>query len=372
MANEGQQQEYDSTLKGLFVMYAAYILPLLINGVQFIEALDVEQLPPARRVDRVFKVWYRGEIHILHLEFETSSNANEIMARLLVYHALLHQKYHLPVLSVIIYPFPTSVAVSPFVEKSESGEILIFHFQTLPLWELHVEAFVKNHAIWLYPLLPSMQGLTDELLLQVMQEMVEYYQERNEEVSQQFLWMSILLRRSETIPLEEKLRMEKDLMMYDPLFEQDPWVQSKVAEAEARGEARGKAETEARVKALKAEIETLMQKLQEQLKVEVQARAEAEARARAEAEARARAEAEARARAEAEARARAEAEAEGIEALQKTVIVLVESRFPDLTSFAREKVVQIKNPIKLNSLLTQVAIAPDEATTRFVIRSFAI
>jgi phage host-nuclease inhibitor protein Gam len=249
---------------------------------------------------------------------------------------------------VIIYPFPTSVAVSPFVEKNESGEILIFHFQTLPLWELHVEAFVKNHAIWLYPLLPTMQGLTDELLLQVMQEMVEYYQERNEEASQQFLWMSILLRRSETIPLEEKLRMEKELEMYDPLFEQDPWVQNKMAEAEARGEAR--------VKELKAEIETLIQELQEQLKVEIQARAEAEARTRA----------------EAEARTRAEAEAEGIESLQKTVIVLVESRFPDLTSFAREKVVHIKNPIKLNSLLTQVAIAPDEATTRFVIRSFAI
>ncbi len=159
MANEGHQQEYDSTLKGLFVMYAAFILPLLIEGVQFIEALDVEQLPPARRVDRVFKVWYHSEIHILHLEFETSSNANEIMARLLVYHALLHQKYHLPVLSVIIYPFPTSVAISPFVEKSESGEILIFHFHTLPLWELHVEAFVNSHAIWLYPLLPTMQGL---------------------------------------------------------------------------------------------------------------------------------------------------------------------------------------------------------------------
>ncbi len=121
--------------------------------------------------------------------------------------------------------------------------------------------------------------------------------------------------------------MEKDLMMYDPLFEQDPWVQSKVAEAEARGEARAKAETEARIKALKVEIE---------------------------------------------ARAEAEVEAEEIETLQKTVIVLVESRFPGLTSFAREKVVQIKNLIKLNSLLTQVAMAPDEATTRFVITSFTV
>jgi hypothetical protein len=346
MANEGQQQEYDSTLKGLFVAYAAFILPLLIEGVQFIEALDVEQLPPARRVDRVFKVWYRGEIHILHLEFETSSNANEIMARLLVYHALLHQKYHLPVLSVIIYPFPTSVAISPFVEKSKSGEILIFHFHTLPLWELHVEAFVENHAIWLYPLLPTMQGLTDELLLQVMQEMVEYHQERNEEVSQQFLWMSILLRRSETIPLEEKLRMEKDLMMYDPLFEQDPWVQSKVAEAEARGEARGKAEAEEREK-----------KLQAQLKTELEARA--------------RVEAEVHIRKEAEARERAETEAKEADALQKAVVVLVETRFPRLVSLARENVVLIKNPIELSSMVKQVALAPDEATTRFVITAFA-
>jgi hypothetical protein len=247
---------------------------------------------------------------------------------------------------MIIYPFPTSVAISPFVEKSESGEILIFHFHTLPLWELHVEDFVKNHAVWLYPLLPTMQGLTDELLLQVMQEMVEYHQERNEEVSQQFLWMSILLRRSETIPEEEKLRMEKELEMYDPLFEQDPWVQRKVAEAETRGEARGKAEAEARESKLQAEL-------------------------KAELEARARVEAEVRIRKEAEARERAETEAKEAEALQKTVVVLVESRYPRLASLARENVVLIKNPIELSSMVKQVALAPDETTTRFVITSFA-
>ncbi len=100
MAEEGRHQRFDSTLKGLFETYAAFILPLLVKGVSFVEALDIELLLPPLRVDRVYKVFYRERLHILHLEFEASNNDEETLARLLVYHALIYRKYHLPVLTV--------------------------------------------------------------------------------------------------------------------------------------------------------------------------------------------------------------------------------------------------------------------------------
>ncbi|HVB61411.1 MAG TPA: hypothetical protein VNE61_09490, partial [Ktedonobacteraceae bacterium] len=157
MPDDGQHQAYDHALKGLFEAFALFLLPLLFEGVTLIESLDVERLVPPKRVDRVFKVWYRGKMHLLHLEFETSNNDKEMMARLLTYHALLHQEYLLPVITVIIYPFPVTMARSPYREQSGDEDIVVFYYRTLPLWKLKAEAYVKAHAIWMYALLPVMQ-----------------------------------------------------------------------------------------------------------------------------------------------------------------------------------------------------------------------
>ena len=46
------------------------ILPVLLPGAVYEKTLNVETIRSPTRADKVFKVLYSGEEHILHLEFE--------------------------------------------------------------------------------------------------------------------------------------------------------------------------------------------------------------------------------------------------------------------------------------------------------------
>jgi hypothetical protein len=119
------------------------ILPLLLSNAIYKETLDVERIKPTMRVDRVYKIMYRGRDHILHLEFESGAD-NDMASRLLVYHAILYQDYHLPVISIIVYPFRVTMATPPFREMSGDEEILEFNFGVLPLFKLMPSATFVN------------------------------------------------------------------------------------------------------------------------------------------------------------------------------------------------------------------------------------
>src|SRR5947199_9938307 len=67
-------------------------------------------------------------------------------------------------------------------------------------------------------------------------------------VARQFVWMGIMVRRSDTIAREGKARIQKELRMYDKLWDEDPEIQRIKAEAEARGEAKGEARGKAEAK----------------------------------------------------------------------------------------------------------------------------
>lgn len=131
------------------------MLNYFLAGIIYLATLDIEVMRTILRVDRVYKVLYKGIEHILHLEFETGSDP-EMEVRLLDYHAYLHRKYHLPVISIIVYPFETKMAQSPWNEMSGEDIILTFHFQVFPLWKLSAAQFVREHAVVMYPLLPIM------------------------------------------------------------------------------------------------------------------------------------------------------------------------------------------------------------------------
>ncbi|HCJ32798.1 MAG TPA: hypothetical protein DHV65_00640 [Ktedonobacter sp.] len=189
---------------------------------------------------------------------------------------------------------------------------MTFHFQVLPLWTLHAEQYVRDHAVSIYALLPTMQGVTDDLLLQAMKELTEYYQDNEIMVARQFVWMGIMVRRSDTITREDKARIQKELRMYDKLWDEDPEIQRIKAEAEAKGEARGEAKGEARGKA--------------------------------------------------EAK---------VEASQEMIVGIVEARFPELVDLAQERVEKIRQLEVLNLLAKQIVLAPDEATARWTLGTFA-
>src|ERR1700692_1712185 len=107
-----QPQIFDATMKGLIEQQAPQMLPYLVEGVTYQETLNIEIIRPTMRADRVYRINYQQQPHILNLEFQTSDDAN-LPARLLVYWSVLYQDYSLPVISVIIYPFSTTVARPP-------------------------------------------------------------------------------------------------------------------------------------------------------------------------------------------------------------------------------------------------------------------
>lgn len=103
--------------------------------------------------------------------------------------------------------------------------------------------YVERGAVPVYGLLPTMQGIRDELLLQAIDEMVQYYGDDEAHLRDEFFCFRVLLGRAQRLPEAEMLRVERRIRMFDPLLEDDPWVKEKVAESRARGIAEGKVES---------------------------------------------------------------------------------------------------------------------------------
>lgn len=172
MATDTRQQPYDNLLKRLLEHQPLAIIPFLLpdGDITIVEELNIEVLLPPRRTDRVYKALYRREVHILHVEVETSTNHN-MDKRLLVYHALLLEKYNLPIISIIIYPFKTVPVAPPLKESDADGEILSFRYQTLSLWHMDARVYIERRATPIYGLLPVMEGTNSDLLLNAIDEM---------------------------------------------------------------------------------------------------------------------------------------------------------------------------------------------------------
>ncbi len=217
-------QVYDSSLKEWIFHQAPAILPLLLPGASYEQTLTVEQIRPTVRMDKVFKMIYHEEEHILHLEFETGYD-NQLPSRLLVYNAGLYRDHDLPVITIVMYPFKVTMAVPPLCIKSGKDTILTFQFKTLPLFTLDAEDFVREHHTAMYPLLPTMQNVHSNLVAQAMQELAELYRDDEVTLAQQFIWMELLLERTGTVSDLEKEQIKERLDMFDELWEKSPTVQ---------------------------------------------------------------------------------------------------------------------------------------------------
>lgn len=179
-------QPYDTTLKTWVKENPSEILPVIVPGAIFQEALDIEAIKPTMRADRVFKVLYRGTLHILDIEFETGTDTR-MPERLLAYNAILHLEYDLPVVSMIVYPFRTTIAESPKSVMSGDEELIAFRFRTLPLFKLEAEHYIQEHITCMYPLLPAMRGANADIIAQAMTELASLYREDEVSLSQQFI-----------------------------------------------------------------------------------------------------------------------------------------------------------------------------------------
>ncbi len=228
-------QKFDTSFKAWIRAHPGEILPWLLPGVIYVDTLDVEIIRSTMRADKVFRVQYNGEDAILEIEFESGVDG-DLPSRLLIYNAVLYQEHKLPVITIVVYPFRVKMAESPLEVKNGDDVILAFHFRKLPLFQLDAEQFVREHVVCMYPLLPTMQGVHHEMIKQVMDELVALYREDEVTLADQFVWMSLLLERTDTIPPREKSEIERQLHMYDKLWEESPRVQKERAKGRAEGE----------------------------------------------------------------------------------------------------------------------------------------
>ena len=238
-------QQYDSTLKDWLRQAAGSVLPILLPGAVYTGTLTVELIRPPIRADKVFKIIYDGIDCVLHIEFESGSDTY-MAARMNAYNAVLYNDYHIPVISMVIYPFRTTMATSPLEVSVSTRDITTFHFLTLPLFTMEAEQYIRNHIVAMYPLLPTMKGANRTIIKRAVDELAELYREDEVTLAQQIIWMELLLERTDTVPPLEKAGLQEELKMYDPLWEENSKVRRIKAESEAKGRAEGIAEGEAR------------------------------------------------------------------------------------------------------------------------------
>jgi len=319
MVENTKKQVYDNLLKRLIEKQFEEVIPLLFPALHplKIEEVTIEVLLPPRRLDKVYVLTTHTGKLLLHLEAEVSPKGRgPLSRRMLVYHALLHEKYSeadqgFPVLTYVLYPFGGPQGEPEVVEEFEGETVLRFHYREIRLDTMDARRFIEARAIPLYGLLPAMDGTSEELLQQAITDMVHYYQDRrdDEHLRDELLCFQALLARARRLPAVEIERVLRRVHMMDSLLREDPWVQAYGNEREAAGKAEGKTEG-------KAEGKT-------------------------------------------------EGKAEGnVEASQRHIAFIVRARFPGLVDLAQERVGLIRDAAALEQVFATLSTVSGESEAR--------
>ena len=107
VAQKRRQQLFDSSIKGLMEQ-APKLIECFLQGAVYQKTLNVEVIRPPLRADRVCRGTFLGQDSILHFEFQVSYDP-QLQARLLSYCSDLYLMYELPVICLVIYPFPSVI-----------------------------------------------------------------------------------------------------------------------------------------------------------------------------------------------------------------------------------------------------------------------
>jgi len=232
-------QPYDNALKGLMKDHAAEILPELIADAKLIREVNSEMKRENLRADLVYFIRVGRKRKVLDLELQTNTDP-DIALRLLRYHLELYDLYRLPVISVVLYLFETTVPKSPFRESDEE-DLLTFHYRPIALWTLDARTYLRKRIIGMYMLLPGMKGADAGVLIQAIDEMAQHY--TGAELGFRLRRFRTILRRSNTVSEQDKQIVEEKLIMeYDSLIDEDPEVKDRVARSKAEGKVEGELE----------------------------------------------------------------------------------------------------------------------------------
>jgi hypothetical protein len=207
MGNESQRQPYDSALKSLMEDHAAEMLPEILPESRLISEQNAELARTNLRPDLVYLIEYKGKQRILNLELQTNEDS-DMAYRMLLYHVVLFGKYRLPVISMVMYSFETTIAEPVFREESGDETLLVFQYRVLRLWTLEAEQYVHRRVVSMYTLLPAMKGANGPMLLQAVEEMEQEY--KGLHLARHLVRFRTILRRSKTLTEQDKQIVEED------------------------------------------------------------------------------------------------------------------------------------------------------------------
>lgn len=130
--NEACQPLYDTALKSLMEDHAAEIIPELLPGAVLLNEANVKLASSTIRADLVYFIKLDGEPCVLDLELQTGVDS-DMPFRMLLYHVGLYNKYHMPVISMAMYPFETAIPEPIFREQFKRKTSLEFEHTILRL-----------------------------------------------------------------------------------------------------------------------------------------------------------------------------------------------------------------------------------------------
>lgn len=279
-------------------------MPEILEDAVYVEELTIEVIPMPKRMDGAHWITHRGKKKPLNIEFQSGPEPR-LIRRMGVYHAILCYDYDCEAVSLLVYVFRCDLEESPFEEDG-----LRFPLYILGMWTLDGRSYVEKHVMCMYTMLPTMGNVDAALLLQSIDEMVQYYKRNQAKLARCLLWFTTFLDRTDTVTREDKLEVEKRLSNFEHLLEESQWAQRHRAIWEKQ------ATEKALVKGEQIGIDK-----GEQIGID-----------------------------------------KGIlKGLQEAVMQVISTRFPTLVSRAQPQVQQIKRVEDLKQLLTQLLVANDEA-----------
>ena len=158
--------QYDKIVKHLMDRFADEfaILAFDTSDVQVLETLDTEQQTiKVHRNDMTYKVLWKNEEVLLHIEVQTQDSRDKPMPlRVLAYTSELLLRHELPVYSMVLYLSPNAGQTDPGGYSYGNDVLGLQHkYHVIRLADLEGAAFLDAASVGLLPFTPLMRPPTD-------------------------------------------------------------------------------------------------------------------------------------------------------------------------------------------------------------------
>ena len=150
---------WDSTLKQLIHINPAAFVQWLVPGAAFVQERVQELQSEKREMDALLEIVVNEQSMLLHIEFQTRNDAS-MGERLLLYNILARNAHKLPVFSCVLYLLKDgNVSQSPLSLTIPSGQTIVeFYYQSIEIGKLSSEDILNIGNPTLIPLLPLTKG----------------------------------------------------------------------------------------------------------------------------------------------------------------------------------------------------------------------